>query len=296
MVLQSMKLGSQPYVCKRTAAVVTNVYWKRDYFKFVVALHNSPYMERRQHQWYFPLKVLDLNSKQIHLNLTCAAACHFRQTLTDLINQHTRTPFRQLTTKEKVYGQINGCTINPLFAFILCSSSFIFKYITVINRKCSPPKIKTTKHIAVKLSQAVIVFTFFTCHCRSTPLSPHSYYTNYLCHPESKSFLLASELCLSACEHIFRSVTSGPRSKVCHLRHVFVCVISYLLLSCCCRHWTVAPLARQVVWKRPSPAVAPTLCPGGWLTCSPFVCPRQYHCVLYLKASIERVKLMLLLP
>lgn len=260
-------------------------------------------MAKRQQRWYVPLKVLDLNSRQIHLNLKSAAVCHFRRTLTDLIGQQIRLLLQKLTTKGKVYGQVlkKKCTTNPLFAFILCSSSFPSKSITVINRKRSPPKIKTLGYIAVRLSQAVKVFLFsffFLPAFAAQPRSPHSYYTNCICHPESRSFLLALNSSLSACEHIFKSVTNGAMSKVCHLQRVFVCVISYLLLWCCCRCWTVAPSARQAVWRRPSPAAAPALCPGGWLTCSPSVCPGQCHCVLYLKVSINGVKkkLMLLLP
>lgn len=192
------------------------------------------------------------------------------------------------------------CTTNPLFAFILCSSSFPSKSIIVINRKRSPPKIKTLGYIAVRLSQAVKVFLFFfffTRLCCSTPLST---FLLYKLHLSSWKLIISIgfELSLSACEHIFKSVTNGAMSKVCHLQRVFVCVISYLLLWCCCRCWTVAPSARQAVWRRPSPAAAPALCPGGWLTCSPSVCPGQCHCVLYLKVSINGVKkkLMLLLP
>lgn len=120
-------------------------------------------MAKRQQRWCVPLKVLDLNSRQIHLNLKSAAVCHFRQTLTDLIGQQIRLLLQKLTTKGKVYGQVlkKKCTTNPLFAFILCSSSFPSKSITVINRKRSPPKIKSLGYIAVRLSQAVKVFLLF---------------------------------------------------------------------------------------------------------------------------------------
>lgn len=63
-------------------------------------------MAKRQQRWCVPLKVLDLNSRQIHLNLKSAAVCHFRQTLTDLIGQQIRLLLQKLTTKGKVYGQV----------------------------------------------------------------------------------------------------------------------------------------------------------------------------------------------
>lgn len=123
----------------------------------------------------------------------------------------------------------------------------------------------------------------------STPLST---FLLHKLHLSSWKLIISIgfELSLSACERIFKSVTNRARSKVGHLQHVFVCVISYLLLWCCCKCWTVAPSARRAAWRRPSPAVAPALCPGGWLTCSPSVCPGQCHCVLYLKVSINGVK------
>lgn len=138
-------------------------------------------------------------------------------------------------------------------------------------------------------SKSVPFLFLFTRLCRSTPLST---FLLYKLHLSSWKLIISIgfELSLSACEHIFKSVTNGAMSKVCHLQRVFVCVISYLLLWCCCRCWTVAPSARQAVWRRPSPAAAPALCPGGWLTCSPSVCPGQCHCVLYLKVSINGVK------
>lgn len=179
-------------------------------------------------------------------------------------------------------------TTNPLFASILCSSSFPSKSITVITRKCSPPKIKTLGHIAVTLSQAVsVLFSSLLLN-----LSPLSTFLLHKLHLSSWKLIISIsfELSLSARERVFTSMTNGARSKVCHLQHVFVCVISYLLLWCCCRCWTVAPSARQAVWRQPSPAVAPTLCPGGWLTCSPSVCPGQCRCVLYLKVSRKGVK------
>lgn len=162
-----------------------------------------------------------------------------------------------------------------------------FLFITVIKRKCRPPKINTLGHIRVRLSPVVKVFSF--CLCGSTPLS------TFLLHKLHLSswkpiISIGFELSLSSCERLLRAWLIGQGPKSGHRQHVFVCVISYLLLWCCCKCWRVAPSAGQAVWRRPSPAGAPALCPGGWLTCSPSVCPGQCHCVLYLKVSINGVK------
>lgn len=65
----------------------------------------------------------------------------------------------------------------------------------------------------------------------------------------------------------------------------WVCVISYLLLWCYCRCWTVAPSAGQAVWWPPSPVAVPAWCQGGWPVCSHSVCLMQCHCALYLQAD-----------
>lgn len=126
--------------------------------------------------------------------------------------------------------QTKKCTKNPFVCFHLVQLLISIQVLHSNIQKMEPTQNQDSGAYCCQIESSSKCFLLCCSTSRSTFLL-HKF------HLWSWKLIISIgfELSLSACERIFKSMTNEAKCKVCHLQHVFVCVISYLLLWCCCK-------------------------------------------------------------